>query len=250
MSGPPFWRTFEPRSLPRDTLETMLGWDPEKSQNDHFFGTLFLDHFWTNLNVFLWRFFVMFSKPHFCQLSRLRGTHLHQFEAHLGTKLMIFPINVEKWQLHFRSRGDIKIKLSRVCVSRKFIIFWYVFSKPVIATLDRRHYSHYPQFMDPLGIPFETQICNILHFIFRMIFSSQVDFQSEISLRHLRHKGGKGGTGRHLGGIWEASGTPGGHGAPGGSESQKSMPLSAKMQKFHLFVNFTRRFWRSAHQVV
>ena len=81
-----------------------------------------------------------------------------------------------------------------------------MFSKPVIATLDRRHYSHYPQFMDPLGIPFETQICNMLHFIFRMIFSSQVYFQSEISLRHLRHKGGKGGTGRHLGGIWEAAG--------------------------------------------
>ena len=35
------------------------------------------------------------------------------------------------------------------------------------------------------------------------------------------------------GGIWEASGTPGGHGAPGGSKSQKSMPFSAKMQKFH-----------------
>ena len=141
----------------------------------------------------------MFSKPHFCQLSGLRGTHLHQFEAHLGTKLMTFPINVEKWQLRFRSREDIKIKLFRVCVSCKFIIFWYVFSKPVIATLDRRHYSHYPQFMDPLGIPFETQICNILHFIFRMIFSSQVDFQSEISGRHLRHKRGKGGN-------WETSG--------------------------------------------
>ena len=75
-----------------------------------------------------------------------------QFGANLGTKLMIFPINVEKWQLHFRSRGNIKIKLSRVCVSRKFIIFWYVFSKPVIATLDRRHYSHYPQFMDPFDL--------------------------------------------------------------------------------------------------
>ena len=33
----------------------------------------------------------MFSKPHFCQLSGLKGTHLHQFEAHLGTKLMTFP---------------------------------------------------------------------------------------------------------------------------------------------------------------
>jgi hypothetical protein len=31
-------------------------------------------------------------------------------------------------------------------------------------------------------------------------------------------------SGTHLGGIWEAPWTPGGHGAPGGSESQKSMP--------------------------
>jgi hypothetical protein len=37
-------------------------------------------------------------------------------------------------------------------------------------------------------------------------------------------------------GIWEASGTPGGHGAPGGSKSQKSMPLSSKMQTLHLFL--------------
>ena len=148
-------------------------------------------------DVFLWCFFVMFSKPHFCQLAGLKGTHLHQFEAHLGTKLMTFPINLEKWQLRFRSREDIKIKLFRVCISRLFIIFWYVLSKPVIATLHRRHYSHYAQFMDPLGIPFETQICNILHFIFLMIFSSNVHFQSEILLRHLRHDGGKGGTGKH-----------------------------------------------------
>ena len=157
-----------------------------------------------------------------------QSIHAHQSEAHLGTKLMTFPINVEKWQLRFRSREDIKIKFFRVCISRLFIIVGYVLWKPVIATLHRRHYSHYPQFMDPFGIPFETQICNILHFIFLMIFSSQVHFQNEISLRHLRHKGGKGGTGRHLGsiwrhlgsiwkasgrhlgGIWEASGTPGG----------------------------------------
>ena len=152
MSGPPFWRAFEPGSLPRDALETMLGWNPEKPQKNHFFGTLFSDHFWTNLNVFLWRFFVMFSKPHFCQLSGLKGTHLHQFEAHLGTKLMTFPINLEKWQLRFRSRGDMEIKLFRVCISRLFIIFWYVLSKPVIATLHRRHYSHYAQFMDPFGL--------------------------------------------------------------------------------------------------
>jgi len=151
-----------------------------------------------------------------------QSIHAHQFEAHLGTKLMTFPINLEKWQLRFRSRGDIKIKLFRVCISRLFIIFWYVLSKPVIATLHWRHYSHYAQFMVPLGIPLETQICNNLHFIFRMIFSSQVHFQSEILLRHLWHNEGKGGTG-----------TPGGHGAPGGSESQKSTPLSKKMQKFN-----------------
>ena len=113
---------------------------------------------------------------------------------------MTFPINLEKWQLRFRSREDIKIKFFRVCISRLLIICWYVLSKPVIATLHRRHYSHYAQLMVPLGIPLETQICNILHFIFRMIFSSQVYFQSEISGRHLRHDGGKGGTGRHLGG--------------------------------------------------
>ena len=146
MSGPPFWRAFEPGSLPRDALETMLGWNPEKSQKDHFLGTLFVDHFWTNLDVFLWRFFVMF----FLAFSS-QSIHAHQSEAHLGTKLMTFPINLEKWQQRFRSR-DIKIKLFRVCVSRLFIIFWYVLSKPVIATLHRRHYSHHPQFMDPLGI--------------------------------------------------------------------------------------------------
>ena len=213
MSGPPFWRTFEPRSLPRDTLETMLGWDPEKSQNDHFFGTLFLDHFWTNLNVFLWRFFVMFSKPHFCQLSGLKGTHLHQFEAHLGAKLMTFPINLEKWQLHFRSRGDIKIKLFRVCISWFFIIFWYVLSKPVIATLHRRHYSHYPQFLDQFGIPFETQICNILHFIFHVIFSPNIVWQVKSRGGICDTKGVRGELGsiweassRLLGGFWEASG--------------------------------------------
>ena len=55
-----------------------------------------------------------------------------------------------------------------------------------------------------------------------------------------RHPGGIWeASGRHLGGILEASGTPGGHGAPGGSESQKSMPLSAKMQHFLKNVNFT-----------
>ena len=78
-------------------------------------------------------------------------------------------------------------------------------------------------------------------------FFTKYFLTSEISFRHLRHNGGKGGTGRHLGGIWqasgrylggiwEASGTPGGHGAPGGSKSQKSMTLSDRMEKLHFFV--------------
>ena len=37
-------------------------------------------------------------------------------------------------------------------------------------------------------------------------FFTKYRLTSEISARHLRHKGGKGGTGRHLGGIWETSG--------------------------------------------
>ena len=40
-------------------------------------------------------------------------------------------------------------------------------------------------------------------------------------------------SGRHPGGVWGASATPGGHGAPGSSKSQISMPLSARMQKFY-----------------
>ena len=102
-------------------------------------------------------------------------------------------------------------------------------SKPVIATLHRRHYSHYPQFMVSFGIPLETQICNILHFIFRMIFSSQVHFQNEISARHLRHTGGKGGTGRHLGGIWDHPGGSGRHLGGIWEASERHLGLQAAM---------------------
>ena len=132
-----------------------------------------------------------------------QSLHAHQSEAHLGTKLMTFPINVEKWQLRFRSSEDIKIKFLRVCASPWFIIFWYVLSKPVIATLDRRHYSHYPQFVDPLGIPFETQICNILHFIFHVIFSPNIFWQVK-SRRGICDTSGVRG---ELGGIWDSSGS-------------------------------------------
>jgi hypothetical protein len=57
----------------------------------------------------------------------------------------------------------------------------------------------------PTWPPFWSQICNTFHLSFLMTFSYFFCFQSEISLRHLWHIGGKGGTERHLGGIWEAS---------------------------------------------
>ena len=121
-----------------------------------------------------------------------QSIHAHQFEAHLDTKLMTFPINLEKWQLRFRLRGDIKIKLFRVCISRLFIIFWYMLSKPVIATLDRRHYSHYPQFMDPLGIHLRPKFA-IFCTSFFMWFFHQIFFDKwnlgEASATH-RGKGG------------------------------------------------------------
>jgi hypothetical protein len=46
----------------------------------------------------------------------------------------------------------------------------------------------------PTWHPFETQICNILHFIFLLTFSPNIFLANEISGRHLRHIGGKGGT--------------------------------------------------------
>ena len=139
MSGPPFWRAFEPGSLPRDALATMLGWNPEKSQKYHFFGALFLTSFEHTLICFCDVRCYVFLTSSLLTFSS-QSIHAHQSEAHLGTKLMTFPINVEKRQLRFRSREDIKINFFRVCI---FIIFWYVLSKPVIATLHRRHYSHY-----------------------------------------------------------------------------------------------------------
>ena len=161
MSGPLFLRAFEPGSLPRDALATMLGWNPQKSQKKHKKTTFWGPSLWTIFEQILMFFFDVFCHVFLtsCWLAfSSQSIHAHQFEAHLGTKLMTFPINLEKWQLRFRSREDIKIKLFRVCISRLFIIFWYVLSKPVIATLHWRHYSHYAQFMDPLGLPFGVKL--------------------------------------------------------------------------------------------
>ena len=127
MSGPPFRHAFEPGSLPRDALETMLGWGPEKPQKKHFLGILFLNHF------FLWRVFCNDFLTSSLLTFSSQSIHAHQSEAHLGTKLMTCPINVENWQLRFRSREDTQIKLFKFSMWRLFVNFWYVLSKPVIA---------------------------------------------------------------------------------------------------------------------
>jgi len=44
--------------------------------------------------------------------------------------------------------------------------------------------------------------------------------------------------GKYSEGIWEASGTPGGHGAARGSESQTSMPVSTRIQTSHYDIDF------------
>ena len=130
-------------------------WDGDlKNHQTITFLDFFLEHIYDRCCIFVVTCFAIFSKPHFCQLSGLRGSHAHQFEAHVGTNLMTFPINVEKWRLRFRSREDIKIKLFRVCVSRWFINCWCVLSKPVSATLHRRHYWHYAEFMESFGLHF------------------------------------------------------------------------------------------------
>ena len=117
--------------------------DPKNHQTITCLNPLFGAYLWQVLYVFGDVFFAMFSEPHFCQLSGLRGIHLHQLEAHLGSKVITIGTNLQKCKLHSRSRGDTKIKLFRVSASRWCINFWYVLSKPVIATLHRRHYSHY-----------------------------------------------------------------------------------------------------------
>ena len=68
MSGPPFLCTFGPGSLPRDALETMLEWEPEKPQKNHFLDPSFMGRFETVFNAFTEPEFSMFSEPLFYHL--------------------------------------------------------------------------------------------------------------------------------------------------------------------------------------
>lgn len=42
----------------------------------------------TGVGTFAVTVFCMFSKPHFCLLSGLTGTHTHHFDVHVRTKLL------------------------------------------------------------------------------------------------------------------------------------------------------------------
>ena len=78
------------------------------------------------------------------------------------------------------------------------------------------------------GHRFSQHFTVISSVIFKRQKKQKIILDPESRRVHLRHIKGKGGTGkhlgsiweasgRHLGGIWGASGTPGGHGASGGS---------------------------------
>ena len=107
---------FRVREPPRGGPGDHAGMGTLKTTKRSLFGTLFLEHIYDRCCTFVVTDSVMFSKSLFCY-SLAPKAPTHQFEGHVGTNLMTFPINLGKWQLRFRSREDTKIKLSRVCVS-------------------------------------------------------------------------------------------------------------------------------------
>ena len=63
-------------------------------------------------------------------------------------------------------------------------------------------------FVSPRGAPFVITFPMISTFISNDFVYQKIEIQTESCRGHLGHISGKGGTGRHLGGIWEASGMP------------------------------------------
>ena len=153
MSGPPFWRAFSAGSLPRDALETMLRWNPEKPQKNHFWGTFFRTISAQILVFFSWRFFVMF-----CNLI---------FTNFLVSEHQRAPT----WGPFGYQGDDISNKCGKIATAfsletghqnqafqglhfKIFHHFWCVLPRPVMFTMHRRHYSYYLKFMDSLGLHF------------------------------------------------------------------------------------------------
>ena len=161
----------------------MLEWQTQKSWKNRVLGPSFWDRFETVLHVFATLFSSTFSEPLVCWISSPRATEKGQFWSTWDTKCNISLLNMEKWKMHSRSREDTKIKLSRVCVSLQFLVYWCVVSKLAPFTRLRRHHSSYTQFTDPFDLHFWPQNYHTIHFIFVYPFSPNNLFRSEIRSR-------------------------------------------------------------------
>ena len=95
-----------------------------------------------------------------------------------------------------------KIKLSRVCVSPWFMLFWYALPRPVMFTIHRRHHSHYLKFMDSLGLHFGLKIKYLSLDFSNDFFIALSKPKAKPRQRPWQHPEGEGGTLRrdHRGG--------------------------------------------------
>ena len=180
----------------------------------------------------------MFFRPLCCHVLGEKNTYRPQFPAPLGTMFEIIWTNREKWKLRFRTRVDMKIKLSRHAFSWLSWILWACF-------LD-------VSFSDPLCnfLSYFTSSCSHLESIFDEILQS---FWQRFSSTKKSKKfdymcspgGGTQGPSKKRGepgGTQEASRSPGPF---RGHFFHKSSPLSHQMQKLPQIGDFTMCFWRS-----
>jgi len=108
-------------------LGTILGrlWpQTPKYQKKSLFGTSFLTTFLTYFLTFLVIVFCMFFRPLSCHVLDDKSTSRPQFRRPLGAMFEIIWTNREKWKLRFRTRMDMKIKISRHVFSL-FLWFWW-----------------------------------------------------------------------------------------------------------------------------
>ena len=140
------WFAFGPRS--------------QKNQKKSLWGASFLIPFFTLFLTFQVTVFYMFSRPLSCHVLGEKNTYGPQFPVPLGTMFEIIWTNREKWKLRFRTRVDMKIKLSRHAFSWLSWILWACF-------LD-------VSFSDPLCnfLSYFTSSCSHLESIFDEILQS------------------------------------------------------------------------------
>ena len=107
------WIAFGPRS--------------QKNQKKSLWGASFLIPFFTLFLTFQVTVFYMFSRPFSCLVLGEKNTYGPQFPVPLGTMFEIIWTNREKWKLRFRTRMDMKIKISRHVFSLFSCILWGCF---------------------------------------------------------------------------------------------------------------------------